>query len=128
MKCLLALAIAGTWCLGQSAEVQRWADHWADKYGVERELVYAVIEAESGGNPRAVSSAGAAGIMQLMPDTARQLEVRNPFDPRENLTAGSRLDFDTRRPADDEEHAVADIVIIDDPLPASDPPPSALGL
>lgn len=88
MKYLLALAIAGTWCWGQSAEVRRWADHWADKYGVERELVYAVIEAESGGNPRAVSSAGAAGVMQLMPDTATVFRVRNRFDVEDNVRAG----------------------------------------
>ena len=50
MKWLMALAIAGTCSFAQPAEVRRWADHWAGEYGVERELVYAVIEAESGGD------------------------------------------------------------------------------
>jgi soluble lytic murein transglycosylase-like protein len=72
----------------QPTDVRRWADHWADEYGVERELVRAVIEAESGGNPRAISSAGAAGVMQLMPDTAAALRVRNRFDVEDNVRAG----------------------------------------
>ena len=63
MKWLMALAIAGTCSFAQPAEVRRWADHWAGEYGVERELVYAVIEVESGGDARAISSGGAAGVM-----------------------------------------------------------------
>jgi soluble lytic murein transglycosylase-like protein len=88
MKWLMAIVIAGTCCLGQSAEVRRWADHWAGEYGVERELVYAVIEAESGGDPRAISSAGAAGVMQLMPGTAAVFRVRNRFDVEDNVRGG----------------------------------------
>ena len=57
---VLLIAVAPiTWC--RSTEAVRWADYWADRYGVERELVHAVIEAESAWNPRAVSRAGAAG-------------------------------------------------------------------
>jgi soluble lytic murein transglycosylase-like protein len=88
MKWLMALAIAGTCSFAQPVEVRRWANHWAAEYGVERELVYAVIEAESGGNPRAMSSAGAAGVMQLMPDTAAAFRVRNRFDGEDNVRAG----------------------------------------
>ena len=88
MRLLIALALAGSLCLAQSADVRRWADHWATEYGLERELVYAVIEAESGGNPRAISSAGAAGVMQLMPDTAATFRVRNRFDIEDNVRAG----------------------------------------
>jgi soluble lytic murein transglycosylase-like protein len=88
MKWLVLLMAALTPCFGQSAEARRWADHWADYYGVERELVYAVIEAESGWNARAVSSAGAAGLMQLMPDTAATFGVRNRFDVAENIRGG----------------------------------------
>ena len=88
MKWLMALAMAGSYCRAQPAEVRRWADRWADAYGVERELVYAVIEVESGGNPKAISSAGAAGLMQLMPDTATTFRVRNRFDVEDNVRAG----------------------------------------
>jgi soluble lytic murein transglycosylase-like protein len=59
-------------------------------HGVEVALVHAVISAESGYNPGAVSRAGARGIMQLMPDTARRFGVQNIMDPAENIGAGVR--------------------------------------
>lgn len=74
--------------VGQTVEARRWADHWADTYGLPRELVYAVIEAESGWNPGAVSPAGAIGLMQLMPDTAVMFRVENRFDITENIRGG----------------------------------------
>ncbi len=60
----------------------------ARTHGVEPALVQAVITAESGFNPNAVSRAGASGLMQLMPDTARRYGVQNIFDPSENIHGG----------------------------------------
>ena len=60
------------------------------KYKSESDLIKAVIEVESGGNPMAVSPSGAAGLMQLMPITAKELGVTDRFDPGQNIEAGTR--------------------------------------
>jgi soluble lytic murein transglycosylase-like protein len=62
----------------------------ASRYGVDHQLVRAVVQVESGGNPRAVSPKGAQGLMQLMPARAALLGVADAFDPRANLDAGVR--------------------------------------
>jgi len=62
----------------------------AATHGVDVRLVHAVIEAESNYQPRARSAKGAKGLMQLMPATARQYAVRDPYDPRTNIDAGVR--------------------------------------
>jgi len=62
----------------------------AARHGVPARLVAAIIEAESDFDPRAVSRKGARGLMQLMPETASSLRVRDAFDPYANIDAGVR--------------------------------------
>ncbi len=62
----------------------------AQEFDLPRDLISAVIQAESGGDPKAVSPAGARGLMQLMPATGREMGLSNPFDPEANIRAGSK--------------------------------------
>jgi soluble lytic murein transglycosylase-like protein len=62
----------------------------AGRYGIEAALLHAVITVESGYNARAVSKAGARGLMQLMPATAKRFGVADVFDPADNVRAGAQ--------------------------------------
>jgi hypothetical protein len=62
----------------------------AEAYGIDRELIRSVVRAESGFEIRSTSPRGAKGLMQLMPDTARELGVQNSYDPVENIMGGAR--------------------------------------
>lgn len=71
-----------------SQEISNWVEYYAARYRVPAELVAAIIDEESAWNPYAVSSKGAAGIMQLMPQTAIRFGVHNRFRVNENIRGG----------------------------------------
>jgi soluble lytic murein transglycosylase-like protein len=67
-----------------------WIRQAAILYQIPEELIRAVMKCESDYDPRAVSPTGAQGLMQLMPQTALRMQVRDAFDPRENIFGGTR--------------------------------------
>lgn len=69
--------------------IERHIHRAARKYSVDPLLVKAVIQTESNFDDRAVSSKGAKGLMQLMPETIRDMQVKDPFDPAENIRGGT---------------------------------------
>ncbi len=62
----------------------------AEKYSVDPEIIHAVVNTESYYRPNAVSAKGAQGLMQLMPETAKDLGVTNAFDPAQNVDGGTK--------------------------------------
>jgi len=73
-----------------SAQYDSLISEFSQKYQVDFALIKAMIRAESGFNPLAVSRKGAKGLMQLMPETASRMNVSNVFSPRENIEGGVR--------------------------------------
>jgi soluble lytic murein transglycosylase-like protein len=76
--------------LPPSSDLKTIVSSASDRHQVDADFIASVIRAESGNNPRAVSPKGAQGLMQLMPQTAGALGVKNSFDPGENVDGGVR--------------------------------------
>jgi soluble lytic murein transglycosylase-like protein len=72
-----------------SADLDQMLVRAGEQHNVDVDLLASIVHAESGGNPMAVSRAGARGLMQLMPSTAASLGVSNSFQPRQNVSGGS---------------------------------------
>lgn len=72
------------------ADIRGLVDRYASSWRVDPAIIMAIIQAESNGNPYAVSKAGARGLMQLMPGTAREMRVTNIFDPAQNIAGGTQ--------------------------------------
>lgn len=73
----------------RSVDLSHMLARAGQRHNLDVDLLASVVKAESGGNARAVSRAGAEGLMQLMPGTAASLGVRNRFEPRQNIQGGS---------------------------------------
>ena len=73
-----------------AAEIDKYIEEASARQHVDPNLVRALVKVESNFNPHAVSSKGAMGLMQLMPETASMYDVRNPFDAKQNVEAGVR--------------------------------------
>lgn len=74
----------------RSKNIHQTIEKAAQKYGVAPEIVHSIVKAESNYQSNAVSSAGAIGLMQLMPDTAKEMGVTNPYDVRQNIEGGTK--------------------------------------
>ena len=86
----LSQAMTGTGAPPVPGELDNLIENQADTQGVDANLLKAIIKNESNFNPKAVSSVGAQGLMQLMPGTAAGLGVHNSFDPAQNVAGGAK--------------------------------------
>lgn len=87
---LLRAAMGGTGAGGDQGSIKQMVSAAARRYQVPEKLAQAVAQAESGYDAQAVSPAGAAGVMQLMPDTAAMLGVNDALNPSQNIDGGVR--------------------------------------
>lgn len=93
MKCVLIIAaalIAARQSRASCVDAYWCVQHYAAHYRVSPDFIAALIDVESGWNPRAVSNKGAMGLMQLMPATARRFGAFDPFNAEQNIAAGTR--------------------------------------
>ena len=103
----LVAAPAGSPPFAKNPKINEAVEQAARQYDLDPLLVHAVIQVESGYNQSAISHAGAQGLMQLMPATARSLGVRNAFDVEENIRAGVRHLKDLKDTFKDDRLALA---------------------
>lgn len=93
MRWLLLFTLLFSWVASAQADpvpAASYVQHYAAHYGVPPELIGALIDVESRWNPNAISNKGAMGLMQLMPATARRFGAFDPFNPEQNIAAGTR--------------------------------------
>jgi soluble lytic murein transglycosylase-like protein len=86
----LKMPTAGSAGAAPAGSRRQMADELGAKHGVDPKLIMAVVKAESGGDPSARSPVGAQGLMQLMPGTARELGVDDPYNARDNMEGGTK--------------------------------------
>ena len=97
----------GPWTFQRSKKYSSLIEELSQQFSLDANLIKAVIHAESAFNPGAVSPKGALGLMQLMPDTARMIGIKNPFIPKENLLGGTKYLAKLIKKYDNIEHALA---------------------
>ena len=85
-----AILIAARQSRASCVDAYRCVQHYAAHYRVPPDFIAALIDVESGWNPRVVSNKGAMGLMQLMPATARRFGAFDPFNAEQNIAAGTR--------------------------------------